>query len=299
MQIGVTRPPTPAYPIPDVDGALVAKYAEELGFESIFYGEHPVTPLEEPGYSVHAHGVPYFQDPLTTLARASGMTSRILLGGGVFLLPEHNPVLFAKQLANLDHYSGGRVVCGVGVGWSRLECELCGGDFDRRWSQTRDFVGVMKALWSQERATYQGEFFSLPPTRVFPGPVQPGGPPVLLGGKLSDRMVQRVVDYADGWIAVLLDDKAIRTAPELAVQARARLAAEARRVGRDPAELSITLILRGDQVDGDTSPRRFPDRDLLRRIEDAGVDRACVSLSTCITEQDARDALDRIAEAVL
>jgi len=299
MKIGVTRPPTPPYPVPDVDGALIAKHAEHLGFESIFFGEHPVTPLDEPGYSVHAHGVPYFQDPLTTLARASGMTSRIMLGGGVFLLPEHNPVMFAKQLANLDHYSGGRVICGGGVGWSRLECELCGGDFDRRWAQTRDFVGVMKALWTQERATYEGEFFTLPPTRVFPGPVQPGGPPVLLGGKLTDRMVHRVAEYADGWIAVLLSDAAIESAPALAIEAERRLSAEARRIGRAPADLSVTLILRGDQVDGDTSPRRLPGRDVLLRLEDTGVDRICITLPTCLTERDAEEALERIAERAL
>src|SRR3979411_2465550 len=130
MHIGVSRPPTPEYPVPDVDGALVAKHAERIGFESVFYGEPPIRPLNDPGRSVHAAGVPFFQDTLVMLARASAMTTTLKVGAGVFLMPEHNPVLFAKQLASLDHYSGGRLIVGAGVGWSRTECELLGGNFD-------------------------------------------------------------------------------------------------------------------------------------------------------------------------
>lgn len=299
MKIGLSRPPTPTYPIPDVDGAIVAKAAEDLGFESIFYGEHPITPLEEPGYDVHPEHVPYFQDPLVMLSRASAMTSKILLGGGVFLIPEHNPVMFAKQLASLDHYGGGRLIVGAGVGWSRLEVELTGGSFDRRWAQTRDFIRVMKTLWREEDATFEGEFFSLPPVRLFPKPAQVGGPPVLLGGKMTDLMARRVVSYADGWIAVMTSDQSIQEAPQIIADARSRLHAEAARVGRNPEELSITAILRGGQIDGEAGLRVLPSRDIIKRVEDAGAERALFSLSTCNTAQDAFDELARIAEGVL
>ena len=108
MKIGLNRPvAAPDYPTPDVDCALLAVHAEKLGFESIFYGEHPIRPLDDPGRGVHSRGVPLYQDTLVGLTRAAAMTKTIKVGGGVFLMPEHNPIAFAKQLATLDHYSGG------------------------------------------------------------------------------------------------------------------------------------------------------------------------------------------------
>src|SRR4051812_49736767 len=87
MHIGISRPPTPPHPTPDVDGAAVAVVAEELGFESIFYGEHPIRPVDQPGQGVHADGIPFFQDTIVMLSRASAVTTRIKLGGGVFWYP--------------------------------------------------------------------------------------------------------------------------------------------------------------------------------------------------------------------
>src|SRR4051794_30666456 len=184
MHIGISRPPTPPHPIPDVDGAAVAQTAEELGFESIFYGEHPIRPVDQPGQGVHADGIPFFQDTVVMLARASAVTSTIMLGGGVFLIPEHNPILFAKQLATIDHYSGGRVIVGAGVGWSRTECELLGGNFDRRWAQTRESVLLMKRLWTEDTVEFHGEFFDVPPVQLFPQPAR--NPPVLVGANASE-----------------------------------------------------------------------------------------------------------------
>jgi alkanesulfonate monooxygenase SsuD/methylene tetrahydromethanopterin reductase-like flavin-dependent oxidoreductase (luciferase family) len=154
VHIGVNRPISPpAYPVPDIDAAVIARHAEALGFESIFYGEHPIRPLDEPGMVVgrYSEGVPLFQDTLVALARASAVTSRIKIGSGVFNLPEHNPILFAKQIASLDLYSKGRVVLGLSVGWSEIEVTLLGGDFARRWEQTREAIRLMQALWTQDR----------------------------------------------------------------------------------------------------------------------------------------------------
>jgi len=299
VHIGISRPPTPPHPIADVDGALVARIAEELGFESIFYGEHPIRPLEGPGYGVHADGVPFFQDTLVMLARASGMTTRITLGSGVFLIPEHHPVLFAKQLASLDFYSGGRLVVGAGVGWSRVECELLGGNFDRRWAQAREAIQVMKRLWTEETVTYEGEFFTVPPVQLYPQPATRGGPPVLIGGRDSDLTLARVVEFGDGWLPAFVTPETIADGAATIRGARQRLDRLAQEAGRDPASLQISAIIRGDQIDGDLVPRAVVGRDVVRRFEDAGVQRVAVSLSTLTSEQDARDALERIAVSVL
>jgi probable F420-dependent oxidoreductase len=274
VHIGISRPPTPPHPIADVDGALVARIAEELGFE-------------------------FFQDTLVMLARASGMTTRITLGSGVFLIPEHHPVLFAKQLASLDFYSGGRLVVGAGVGWSRVECELLGGNFDRRWAQAREAIQVMKRLWTEETVTYEGEFFTVPPVQLYPQPATRGGPPVLIGGRDSDLTLARVVEFGDGWLPAFVTPETIADGAATIRGARQRLDRLAQEAGRDPASLQISAIIRGDQIDGDLAPRAVVGRDVVRRFEDAGVQRVAVSLSTLTSEQDARDALERIAVSVL
>ena len=147
MSIGVSIP-LPAYL---VDPALIAKKAEDLGFESIWYAEHPTVPVHSNSPFPSTGGeIPenysHFTDPYIALARASGVTSTIKLGTGITLVPERNPLLLAKEIAVLDLYSGGRFLFGVGTGWLREETELMGGNFDHRWSQTREAIEVMKAL---------------------------------------------------------------------------------------------------------------------------------------------------------
>jgi probable F420-dependent oxidoreductase len=299
VHVGISRPPTPPHPTADIDGAVVARLAEELGFESIFYGEHPIRPVGQEGQGVHADGVPFFQDTLVMLARASAMTSRIKLGGGVFLVPEHNPVQFAKELASLDFYSGGRLIVGAGVGWSRVECELLGGQWDRRWAQTRESIQIMKRLWSQDTAEYEGEFYSVPPVQLYPQPATRPWPPVLLAARGSARSFRRIVEYGDGWIPAFAGEDAVAQGPAHVEQGRRLLDRLAVEAGRDPASLQITAILRGPQVDGDLSPGQVVDRAVLRRFEAAGVDRAAISLPTLTCERDAREALERIAARAL
>jgi probable F420-dependent oxidoreductase len=299
LHIGISRPPTPPHPIPDVDGAVVAKLAEELGFESVFYGEHPIRPVDQPGIGVHADGIPFFQDTIVMLARASAMTSTIKIGGGVFLVPEHNAVLFAKQLASIDHYSNGRLIVGAGVGWSRTECELLGGNFDRRWAQTAETIKLMKQLWTKETVEFHGEFYEVPPVQLFPQPVSKPWPPVLIGALASARAFRRIVDYADGWLPAFVTRDSIATAPEHLEDSRKLLDRLAIEKGRKPAELQITAILRGPQVDGDLRPSERVDRALLGRLRDVGVDRVAISLSTITSPEDAARALTRIADEML
>jgi probable F420-dependent oxidoreductase len=306
MHIGISRPPTPPEPIPDVDGSYVAAYAEELGFESVFYGEHPVRPVGEPGVGVHAPGVPFFQDTLVTLARASARTTRIRLGSAVFLIPQHHPVLFAKQLASLDFYSGGRLVIGAGVGWSRVECETNGGNFDRRWAQSLEIVEIMKRLWREETVEFHGEFYDFPPVQLFPKPATDVTPPVLLGVRppAADAATppvgfRRIARAADGWIPAFVGQEAISRGPDVVATGRRLLAQLAPEHGRDPDDFQITAILRSDLVDGDMRAAVPVGRDVLRRYENAGTERVAISLPTLTNEADARAALEQIAEASL
>jgi alkanesulfonate monooxygenase SsuD/methylene tetrahydromethanopterin reductase-like flavin-dependent oxidoreductase (luciferase family) len=143
--------PLPAY---NVDVAFMARTAEELGFESFWCAEHPFIPVHTtsrfPGSpdGVIPETYSHFIDPFVALARASGVTKRVKLGTGIVLVPERNPLLLAKEISTLDLFSGGRFLFGIGAGWLREETELMGGDFDHRWTQTRESILAMKELWT-------------------------------------------------------------------------------------------------------------------------------------------------------
>ena len=164
MRIG-TSVPLPAYTI---DPAFMAQKAEELGFESIWYAEHPAVPVHSASpFPATGGAIPWtyshFTDPYVALARASGVTRTIKLGTGITLVPERNPLLLAKEIASLDLFSGGRFLFGIGTGWLREETALMGGDFAHRWTQTREAIEVMKALWTHDEAEYHGRYFDFPP----------------------------------------------------------------------------------------------------------------------------------------
>jgi len=310
MHIGLSRPPTPPAPFWDVDGAVVAVAAENAGFESLFYGEHPVSPVGNDGHSVHSAGVPYFQDTLVMMARASAMTTRLTLGSAIFLIPVHQPVLFAKQLATLDRYSGGRIIIGAGVGWSRIECEVMGGNFDRRWGQAREAIQLMKRLWTDDVVEHHGEFFDVPPVQLYPKPARAGGPPVLLPGPpfnanepmdspRLEKQFRRIVTYADGWLPGIVGPESIARGPEMIVAGRGVLERLCAEVGRDAKTLQVTALLRTEIHDGDLAWPEIVSRDVLRRYEDVGVERAVITLPTVTSEDHARERVMRMAEAVL
>jgi len=221
----------------------------------------------------------HFVDPFVALARASGTTSRIKLGTGIVLVPERNPLLLAKEVSTLDLFSGGRFLFGIGAGWLREETQLMGGDFDHRWTQTRESVLAMKELWTRPEAEFHGRYYDFPPVRSYPKPAQKPHPPVLLGGG-AKNVLQRVVGWADGWLPN-------RITPEELGEARATLDRLAKDAGRDPAR--ITISVHGQPAD----------RDLIRRLHDAGATRVIVRPSAVKTEAEMGSELDRIAGAVL
>ena len=280
MSVG-TSVPLPAYTI---DPAFMARKAEELGFESIWYAEHPVVPVHSASpFPATGGPIPetysHFTEPYIALARASGVTSKIRLCTGITLVPERNPLLLAKEIAALDLFSGGRFEFGVGTGWLREETEIMGGDFDHRWTQTREAIEVMKELWTKDEAEYHGRYFDFPLVRCYPKPVQKPHPPVLLGG-MARNVLRRVVAHADGWLPN-------RVTPADVEDGRARLDALAGEAGRDPASLTISVY------------GQDPNRELIQSFLDAGANRVVVRPEFCSNEEDMGRELERIAEAVI
>jgi probable F420-dependent oxidoreductase len=255
-----------------------------LGFESIWYAEHPVVPVHSDSpFPATGGAIPesysHFSDPYISLARASGVTSKIKLGTGITLLPERNPLLLAKEIAVLDRVSGGRFIFGIGTGWLREETEIMGGDFDHRWTQTREAIEAMKELWTKEEAEYHGRYFDFPPVRCYPKPIQKPHPPIILGG-LAPNVLRRVVAHADGWLPN-------RVTPADIEEGRGRLDAMAAEAGRDPASLTISVY------------GQAADRDLVKSFFNAGANRVVIAPAFCETEDKMGQELERIADAVL
>ena len=280
MKIGISTFPTDYSP----DVAAVARRAEALGFESLWVPEHVMLPVASsttwPGSAEGVIPKVYadIADPFVALARASGVTERLMLGTAICLVPERNPLLLAKEVASLDMFSGGRFLFGVGAGWLREELELLGGDFDRRWGQTKEAVLAMKELWTRTKSEFHGEFYDFPPVYSFPRPVQRPHPPVLLGG-MAERVFKRVAEWGDGWIPN-------RVTPAEVAEGRARLDELAQAAGRDPSSIQIT-------VSGQP-----PDAGLIEEYGEAGADRVIVRLAD-VDEEQSLDEIDRIAKAVL
>jgi probable F420-dependent oxidoreductase len=280
MNVGVAVP-LPAYLV-DV-GAMAGK-AEALGFESFWCAEHPFIPVRSasrfPGSEdgVIPESYSHFVDPFVALARASGTTTRIKLGTGIVLVPERHPLLLAKEVSTLDHFSGGRFLFGIGAGWLREETELMGGDFDHRWTQTRESVLAMKELWTKPEAEFHGRYYNFPPVRSYPKPAQKPHPPVILGGG-AKRVLERVVAWGDGWLPN-------RTTPDQLRESRATLDRLAKDAGRDPG--AITISVHGQPAD----------RDLIRRLLDAGANRVIVRPATVKTDAEMGAELERIAKTV-
>ncbi|HVA05705.1 MAG TPA: LLM class F420-dependent oxidoreductase [Acidimicrobiales bacterium] len=231
MRLGITAFLTDRDMAP---GALAAA-VEERGFDSLFVPEHTHLPVRADVPPTLVEGVRLDDyrrglDPLVSLAMAAATTSRIRLGTGILLAAQHDPIVLAKQVATLDHLSGGRVTLGIGFGWNRAEAEDHGVVFSRRHALVREHLLCMQSLWSQEQAEFHGELVDLPPAWAWPKPVQQPRVRTLIGGGSGDAVLTAVAEYADGWMPIGGSGlgEAIPRLHQLAAQR-----------DRDPAELAI------------------------------------------------------------
>ncbi|CDO87649.1 LLM class F420-dependent oxidoreductase [Mycobacterium triplex] len=222
----------------------VASRADECGFATLWAGEHVVMvdrsasryPYSDDGV-IAVPAQADWLDPMVTLAFAAAASSRITIATGVLLLPEHNPVVVAKQAASLDRLSGGRLTLGVGVGWSKEEFAALGVPFEHRAARTAEYVAAMRTVWRDDVASFHGTFVGFDSIRVYPKPVRDRRIPIMLGGN-SDPALRRVAAWGDGWYGFNLDDVA---AVRECLAKLDRLCDEA---GRDRAELRLAVALR-------------------------------------------------------
>lgn len=221
------------------DPAIFARKAEEVGFESIWVGEHTVVPASFAArYPTSSDGsapgfVAHVCDPMVSLMRAASDTTTIRLGTGVCLLTEHNLFALTKQVATLDHYSGGRVVLGVGVGWLKEEGEIAG-NWPVRFRLLEEMVRAMKELWTRDVAEFHGELVRFPPVCSMPHPKQKPHPPVLIGGGAAN--LKRVVACADGWCPGFIAPQELRKSLDVLRQLM-------QAAGRDYAALDISVMV--------------------------------------------------------
>lgn len=260
MRIGLFAP----LGSPSANGEFVTTLgtaADERGFHSLWVAEHVVL------FDDYGSQYPYAADgkipaqpesgllePFTTLAFLAACTSRIRLGTGICLLPQRNPVYTAKEAANIDFLSGGRLDLGLGVGWLAEEFRVLGVPFERRGARTRAYVEVMRTLWQDEVSEYKDEFYDLPPCRMYPKPIQTPHPPIHFGGE-TDAAMRRVAELGQGWYG-------FNHTPDEAAEGIERLEKILADRGRARSDVQVSI-----------SPYLKPfDADSIKRYRDLGID---------------------------
>ena len=201
MHYGVSMFPT-RY---SIGPAELARAVEERGFESLFFPEHTHIPTSRrspwPGGADLPDEYRETFDPFLALTAAAAVTERLLLGTGICLVVERDPITTAKEVATLDVLSGGRFLFGVGGGWNREEMENHGTDPTRRFAVMRERMLAMKEIWTHDEAEFHGDYVDFDPLWQWPKPVQRPHPPVLVAGN-GPGTFERVLEYGDGWIPI-------------------------------------------------------------------------------------------------
>ena len=241
-------------------GAL-AEAVEARGFESLLFADHthiPATPATAEAFAgVWGAGVippnAHVFDLFVAMTAAATATTTVRVGSGVCLVVERDPIVTAKQVASIDVLSGGRVLFGVGVGWILEEIKNHGVNPTQRWAVQKERVQAMRAIWTDQQAEFHGEHVDFDPIYSWPKPVQHPHPPVLVGGA-GKTVFERVLAYGDGWMPEY-------GAPVEELAARiTELQALARDAGRGRTPVTVF-----------NAPA---EQDHLKRLRDAGVDRA-------------------------
>lgn len=283
--------------------AELARAIEDLGFESMWMGEHPAIPVS--AANEVRYGVPlpsnyrHMPDPFVSLAAAAAVTSRIRFGTNVCVVPQHNPVNLAKTVATLDRISNGRLIFGFGTGWIEDEAEVFGYRFDKRLGVTLDYIRALKILWTEEEASYSGEYISFPPIHCNPKPVQKPHVPILVGSGNdktdNTKVLRRVARMADGWLPSFLS-------PAQAKEQIQQLREFCEEEGRNFEALDISLIVPAISFGvGDLPPwgantyddlKAVDPQELLGAYEEAGVTRILIGL----LDMEDEKGFDRLEE---
>ncbi len=245
---------------------------EERGFDSLFIAEHSHIPVSRESPWPEGGELPrrYYRtlDPFVALTAVAAVTTRLVLGTGIALLPQRDVIHTAKQVASLDLVSDGRFAFGVGVGWNREEMRNHGTDPTTRGALIDEQLAALKQIWTTEQAEYHGEHVDFDPIYLWPKPVQQPHPPIYLGGE-SPAALRRLATYGDAWLP------RAHTAPEEIVRVRKWLAEQ----GRNGVPFTVFAA--------NTDERR------LAGYVDAGVDEITLMLDT-LPEAETLRALDEL-----
>ncbi len=231
VRIGFGAPVSGAWATPSNLGSFASR-AEELGYDSLWTFQRLLVGAGQrmgPAYES-------VLDPMVALAFAAARTSRLRLGVAVVNAPFLSPVYLAKQAASVDVLSGGRLDLGLGLGWEPEEFVAVGMPMERRGARLAEYVSVLRSVWTSELTSHSGSFYTVPPSRILPKPVQRPGPPVLFGGS-AEPALRRAGRLADGWISRSAADLS-RIGADVAV-----IRAAASEAGRDPS--SLRFVCRG------------------------------------------------------
>ena len=278
----------------DLTGVVeLARAADAAGIDQLVLPDHlaigPHTDRYPYGRWPGPDDAPWLE-PLTTLAAMASVTRRIRLGTGVLVAPLRPALLLAKTAATLDVLSRGRLDLGVGTGWQREEFAASGVPFRGRTTRMDDVLRACRILWRDAPASFVSETVSFDDLLCLPRPVQPGGPPIWIGGAATDGNLARLAEYGSGWMPIGLDEATFREG-----LARARAAFEAG--GRDPAALGVRATLvpvrgRDGRVDREASLAGLP------RLRETGATIASVALPAFIGDASEAPAfLARLARA--
>jgi probable F420-dependent oxidoreductase len=258
--------------------AELGRALEDRGFSSLFVPEHTHIPVSRrtpfPGGGELPKRYAHTHDPFVGLAFAAAATKKLQVGTGICLVPQHEPIVTAKAIATLDQLSNGRFVFGIGGGWNVDEMENHGARYETRFKMMREYVLAMKALWTQDEASYHGEFVNFESVWSWPKPAQRPHPPIILGGE-SDHTLRRVIDYCDGWFPRPRGGFDV-------VQEVERLRRMAAEKGRNPA--TLTTIVFGAPNDAKA----------LESYEKAGIESALLAIPDESPDEILR-YLDKIA----
>jgi len=261
--------------------AELARALEARGFEALWAPEHSHIPLSRKTPFIFGGELPKkycdVMDPFVSLTAAAVATKTLKVGTGVCLITQRDPIQTAKLVASLDQISGGRFLFGIGNGWNQDEIEDHGTVFATRHKLARERIEAMKAIWTQSKAEYHGEFVNFDPMMTWPKPVQKPHPPVIVGGAFP-YSARRAIRYGDGWIPQAARGGYTEIA-DMIPEFR-KMCTEA---GRDPASIAITVWF----------PRK--DADLMKRYVDLGVERVVFNVES-VGAKDALPVIDEVAE---
>lgn len=262
---------TPVYPAEMLSLAL---RAEEVGFESLWIGEHVIVPFEQVPEVDRRNFKPNsrFVEPWVALAHLAAVTQRVRLGTCVVVMPMHSPFNLARSIATLDVLSSGRVSVGVGLGMIKAEYDAVRLEYSNRGARMNEMIELLNVLFTEERPEFHGRFYDIPPSGFEPKPIQRPRPPLLVGG-FSDAALTRAVELGDGWFGSM-------PSPERAAALITELQYRREELGRPPLE--ITLL---------TGWAHGYDQNLVDGYEEAGVNRLVVTPWT-----SSRNALEGIEQ---